>query len=98
MYYLIHASDKPDSLDLRLAARADHLARIQALRDAGRLLTAGPLPAIDSAEPGPAGYCGSCIIAKFSSLTQAEQWVADDPYQHAGVYASVEVKPFLQVF
>ena len=98
MYYVIIATDKPDSLADRKAARPEHLARLDQLRYAGRLLTAGPLPAIDNSDPGPAGFTGSVIIAKFDSLQAANDWAAADPYQAAGVYAKVTVKPYKQVF
>ncbi|WJV55816.1 YciI family protein [Prodigiosinella aquatilis] len=98
MLYLIYATDTPDSLAQRLAARPDHLARLQTLRDQGRLLTAGPLPAVDSEEPGTAGFTGSVIIAEFDSLHEAEFWAEADPYAAAGVYSSVTVKPFKKVF
>ncbi|POZ63443.1 YciI family protein [Chromobacterium alticapitis] len=98
MLYAIVAQDAPGSLDKRLAARPDHLARLQALQDAGRLTLAGPFPAIDSVDPGPAGFSGSLIVAEFPSLAEAQAWADADPYRAAGVYASVEVKPFRQVF
>ncbi len=98
MYYVIVATDKPDSLENRLAARPDHVARLQALREEGRLLTAGPCPALDAEDPGSAGFTGSVIIAEFESLAAAQHWAEDDPYVHAGVYMDVAVKPFKQVF
>lgn len=98
MLYVIYAEDKPDSLTQRLAARPDHLARLQALRDAGRLLTAGPMPAVDSNDPGQAGFTGSTVIAEFESLEHARQWADADPYVAAGVYHQVVVKPYKQVF
>jgi uncharacterized protein YciI len=98
MLYAIVAQDAPGTLDKRLAARPDHLARLQALQDAGRLTLAGPFPAIDSIDPGPAGFSGSLIVAEFPSLAEAQAWADADPYRAAGVYASVEVKPFRQVF
>ncbi len=98
MYYVIFATDRPGSLDARLAARPDHVARLNALRDEGRLLTAGPCPAIDAEDPGAAGFTGSVIIAEFESLPAAQQWADDDPYVHAGVYVDVAVKPFKKVF
>lgn len=94
MWYMIMAEDTPDSLDKRLNARAAHLARLTALQEAGRLLLAGPCPAIDSIDPGPAGYSGSLIVAEFSSLEAAQAWANADPYVSAEVYASVTVKPF----
>ncbi|AQZ95190.1 YciI family protein [Halopseudomonas phragmitis] len=97
MYYAIMASDAPDTLDARLAARPDHLARLQALQNAGRLLLAGPHPAIDSNDPGPAGFTGSLVVAEFESLEQARAWADADPYVSAGVYAEVLIKPFKPV-
>ena len=98
MYYAIIAEDVPQSLEKRLAARPAHLQRLEALRDEGRLLTAGPHPGIDSDDPGDAGFTGSLIIAEFNSLEDAQAWVEDDPYRHAGVYANVTVKPYKKVF
>lgn len=98
MFYSIVAEDVPESLDRRLGARPAHLERLQALREEGRLLIAGPNPAIDSEDPGPAGFSGSLIIAAFDSLEAAEQWAQADPYVAAGVYARVSVKPFKKVF
>ncbi|HFE47868.1 MAG TPA: YciI family protein [Chromatiaceae bacterium] len=98
MYYLIVAEDHPGSLEARLAARPEHLQRLQALQNAGRLLTAGPLPAIDAEDPGPNGFTGSAIIAEFPDQQSAENWAATDPYVAAGVYASVTVKPYKKVF
>ncbi|HEJ7174376.1 YciI family protein [Serratia marcescens] len=97
MLYLIYAQDVPNSLENRLAVRPAHLARLQALRDAGRLVVAGPNPAIDSNDPA-AGFTGSTVIAEFESLAQAQAWAQQDPYIAAGVYADVTVKPFKQVF
>ena len=97
MLYLIEGRDVPDSLPARLQARPAHLARLIALRDAGRLLLAGPLPAIDAEDPGEAGYSGSLIVAEFASLDAARAWADADPYVAAGVYAEVEVRPFRQV-
>lgn len=94
MWYAIMAEDAVDSLDKRMAARPAHLARLQALQDQGRLLLAGPFPAIDSPDPGPAGYSGSLIIAEFDSLQAAQDWAEADPFVTAGVYARVTVKPF----
>lgn len=94
MLYVIIGEDHPGSLENRLAARPAHLERLQALVAEGRLLLAGPCPAIDSADPGPAGFSGSVIIAEFPSLTAAQDWAAADPYLAAGVYQSVVVKPF----
>ncbi len=97
MWYAIYASDVPDSLGKRQQARPAHIARLQELAEQGRLLLAGPFPAIDSEEPGPAGFSGSLIIAEFSSLQAAQQWADHDPYMAAGVYASADVKPFKPV-
>ncbi len=97
LYYAIVALDRPDSLERRLSARPAHLARLQALRDEGRLLLAGPFPAIDSPDPGPAGFSGSLIVATFDSLEAARAWADADPYVAAGVYAEVSVRPFKKV-
>ena len=97
MFYAIIAEDVADSLEKRLAARPAHLERLNALRDQGRLILAGPHPAIDTEDPGDAGFSGSLIVAEFTSLEDAEAWASDDPYQHAGVYAKVTVKPFKKV-
>ncbi len=97
MLYAIIATDTAGSLDARLAARPAHLERLHALRDAGRLVLAGPHPAIDSSDPGPAGFTGSLIVAEFDSLDAARAWADADPYRAAGVYAEVQVKPFRQV-
>lgn|SRR5574343_1432683 len=94
MLYAFIAEDRPGTLEQRLAARPDHLARLQALQAEGRLFVAGPCPAIDSPDPGPAGFTGSLIIAEFPSLAEAEAWAAADPYVSAGVYEKVTVKPF----
>lgn len=94
MYYVIKATDRPHSLEQRSAARSDHLRRLQALQQQGRLLLAGPLPAIDSEDPGPAGFTGSLIVAEFDSLDVAKDWAQADPYVTAGVYESVTVEPF----
>lgn len=98
MLYVIVGQDLPDSLAARLAARPAHLARLKALQDEGRMLVAGPCPAIDSPDPGPAGFSGSLIVAEFASLNAAQAWADADPYVAAGVYASVVVKPFKKVF
>lgn len=98
MYYIIYAQDKPNSLARRLAARPQHLARLEQLQKEGRLLTAGPLPAIDDENPGDAGFTGSAVIAQFDNLAQAEQWAKEDPYVAADVYEKVNVKPFKKVF
>lgn len=97
LFYAITGEDVPDSLDKRLAARPAHLARLNELKDAGRLLLAGPFPAIDSPDPGPAGFSGSLIVAAFDSLQAAQAWADADPYVAAGVYARVSVKPFKKV-
>ncbi|OYW36585.1 MAG: hypothetical protein B7Z35_12290 [Hydrogenophilales bacterium 12-61-10] len=97
MLYAIVGQDVPDSLNQRLAARPAHLARLQALQQAGCLLLAGPFPALDSNDPGPAGFTGSLIVAEFDDLTTAQTWADADPYVTAGVYASVSVKPFRKV-
>lgn len=97
MLYMILGKDVPDSLAQRLASRPAHLARLQALQTEGRLIIAGPLPAIDSPDPGAAGFTGSLIVAEFPSLVDAQAWADADPYLAAGVYASVEVKPFKKV-
>lgn len=98
MLYLIYAQDVSDSLDKRLSVRVAHLERLQLLRDEGRLVLAGPHPAIDSNEPGQAGFTGSTIVAEFTSLEEAKIWAAQDPYIAAGVYADVTIKPLKQVF
>ncbi|QIK37991.1 YciI family protein [Caldichromatium japonicum] len=98
MLYAIIAVDRPDSLAARLQARPAHLARLTVLRDEGRLLLAGPHPAIDCPDPGEAGFTGSLIVAEFPDLAAAEAWAAADPYLTEGVYASLSVKPFKQVF
>lgn len=97
MWYAIEGRDGPDVLGKRSAARADHLARLEQLRDEGRLLLAGPCPAIDAEDPGPAGFSGSIVVARFASLDDARVWADADPYVEAGVYASVEVRPFRKV-
>lgn len=97
MLYAIISQDRADSLSDRLKARPDHLARLEALRDAGRLVLAGPHPAIDSPDPGPAGFSGSLVVAEFDSLEDAQAWADADPYVAAGVYDRVTVKPFRKV-
>lgn len=89
--------DRENSLDDRLAVRPEHLERIQALQSEGRLIVAGPHPAIDSEDPGPAGFSGSLIVAEFDSLEAAQSWANDDPYARTGVFSSVLVKPFKRV-
>lgn len=97
MFYAILASDFPGTLEARLNARPAHLERLKQLQASGRLLVAGPHPAIDSTDPGPAGFTGSLVIAEFESLDTAEAWAQDDPYVAAGVYSQVTVKPFKPV-
>lgn len=97
MWYAIHGIDHPNSLEGRRQARPAHLARLQALADAGRLKLAGPLPAIDAEDPGPAGFTGSLVVAEFPDLAAARAWAEADPYLAAGVYARVEVRPFRPV-
>lgn len=94
MWYAIVTEDTPNSLEKRLANRPAHLARLTTLHEAGRLLLAGPFPAIDSIDPGPAGFTGSLIVAEFNTLAEAEAWANADPFVSAGVYANVSVKPF----
>jgi uncharacterized protein YciI len=98
MFYAITGTDVPDSLEKRLSARPEHLARLEELQRQGRLLAAGPFPAIDNDDPGPAGFSGSLIIAEFDSLSDARHWANSDPYVAAGVYDTVSVKPFKKVF
>lgn len=97
MLYAIIGEDVANSLSKRLSARPDHLARLEALKQAGRLVLAGPTPAIDSNDPGEAGFSGSLVVAEFDSLAAAQQWADADPYVAAGVYANVIVKPFKRV-
>jgi uncharacterized protein YciI len=97
MWFMILGRDADDALPRRLAARADHLARLNLLRDAGRLLLAGPLPAIEAEDPGPAGFVGSLIVAEFASLADARAWADADPYVAAQVYRDVEIRPFRHV-
>lgn len=97
MWYLIHGVDHPNSLEGRKTARPAHLARLELLRDQGRLKLAGPLPAIDAEDPGPAGFTGSVIVAEFGSLEEARAWADADPYVVAEVYARVDVRPFKPV-
>jgi uncharacterized protein YciI len=97
MLYAIISQDRTNSLHDRLQARPDHLARLEILKNDGRLVLAGPHPAIDSADPGPAGFSGSLVVAEFASLEDARAWADADPYQAAGVYESVTVKPFKKV-
>ncbi len=97
MLYMIVGEDAAGSLEKRLQARPEHVARLQALKDRGRLLLAGPNPAIDCEDPGSQGFSGSLIVAEFDSLDEARQWADEDPYLKAGVYQSVSVKPFKKV-
>lgn len=97
MYYVIKATDHPATLEKRMAARPGHLQRLKELQHEGRLLLAGPLPAIDSSDPGPAGYTGSLVVAEFESREAAERWANADPYMAAGVYRAVSVEPFRKV-
>jgi hypothetical protein len=98
MLYAIMATDKPGTLPARLAARPAHLERVKELQAEGRVVLAGPHPAIDSEEPGEAGFTGSLIVAEFSSRAEAQAWAEADPYVAAGVYEQVTIKPFKQVF
>ncbi|NQZ82572.1 MAG: YciI family protein [Colwellia sp.] len=97
MYYLIYSEDVENSLSLRLSVREQHIERLQQLQNEGRLLVAGPCPAIDSENPGEAGFTGSLIIAEFTSLDAAKLWADSDPYITAGVYQKVTVKPYKKV-
>ncbi|NMG64092.1 YciI family protein [Azoarcus indigens] len=97
MFYALIGEDAPDSLETRMAVRPAHLARLQNLKDEGRLLLAGPMPAIDALEPGPAGFAGSLVVAEFASLKEAEEWLANDPYTVQGVFARTTVRPFRKV-
>ena len=96
MLYAIWAQDVEQSLEKRQAARPDHVARLKVLADEGRLILAGPMPAVDSSDPGEAGMTGSLIVAEFTSLEAAQSWAQDDPYIAAGVYEQVSVKPFIK--
>ena len=97
MHYTIIGTDTEASLEKRLAAREAHVARLRQLQQEGRLLIAGPFPAVDSPDPGPAGFTGSLIVAEFDSLQDAQTWAEADPYVAAGVYQTVSVKPFRKV-
>jgi len=97
MLYAVLAQDRPGTLEQRLATRPAHLERLHALQDEGRLLLAGPHPAIDSPDPGEAGFTGSLVVAEFPSLDEAQSWADADPYLTAGVYAQLTVKPFKKV-
>ncbi len=98
MLYAIFGQDVPDSLDKRLGVRPAHVSRLQALQDQGRLLLAGPFPAVDANDPGAAGYTGTLVVAEFGSLEEAEAWAQADPYVSAGVFSQVAVRPFRQTF
>lgn len=98
MLYAIISTDNDGSLEKRLAARPAHLQRLQQLQDAGRLVLAGPHPAIDNENPGAAGFTGSLVVAEFDNLSHAQHWADTDPYMAAGVYANVTIKPFKKVF
>ena len=98
MLYAFICEDVPDSLPKRKVARPDHIARVEELQAAGRVVVGGPLPAIDSDDPGDAGFTGSLLVAEFDSLEEAEAWLREDPYVTAGVFANTIVKPFLRVF
>lgn len=98
MLYAITGQDVPDSLARRQASRPAHVARLQALQAQGRLMLAGPFPAIDAEDPGTAGYTGSLIVAEFASLTEAQTWANDEPYLAGGVYAHIDVRPFRKTF
>jgi len=97
MLYAIIGHDTPDSLDKRMTARPAHLARLQALQDEGRLLLAGPFPAVDAVDPGAAGFTGSLIVAEFASLQAAQEWAEIDPYAATGVFRQITVQPFKKV-
>jgi hypothetical protein len=97
VWYVIYSKDRDDSLQARLQARAAHVARLESLLETGRLLLAGPRPVIDSPDPGPAGFQGSLVVARFDSLDDARDWADADPYIEAGVYESVEVTPFIRI-
>ncbi|KZZ62354.1 hypothetical protein A3762_13395 [Oleiphilus sp. HI0125] len=97
MYYAIISTDVENSLEKRKSARPAHIERLEQLKNEGRLLIAGPHPALDSEDPGPAGFTGSIVVAEFASLSEAQSWADDDPYISAGVYANVVVKPFKKV-
>jgi uncharacterized protein YciI len=94
MYYIILGTDAPASLERRMAVRATHLDRLNKLKDEGRLLLAGPMPAVDALDPGPAGFTGSLIVAEFDSLEEAQTWARADPYATEGVFTDIVVKPF----
>lgn len=95
--YILYARDRDDSLALRMKVRDEHLARVKALADEGRVIIAGPFPAVDASEPTVAGFAGSLIVAEFDSLESARQWFEQDPYVKTGVFESYDVRPFIQV-
>ncbi len=97
MLYVLLGRDLPNSLDARMAARSAHLARLHVLQDAGRLVLAGPLPAVDSADPGANGFVGSLIVAEFENIAAAHAWADADPYIAGNVYREVEIYPFKKV-
>lgn len=97
MLYAIISQDVEDSLDKRLSVRPEHIGRLESLKEQGRLILAGPHPAIDNNEPGPAGFTGSLVVAEFESLEAAQEWADNDPYIKSGAYKSVIVKPFKKV-
>ena len=97
MLYVLIGEDAPDVLSARQAARPAHLARLEALRDEGRLVLAGPMPAIDAPDPGPAGFFGSLVVAEFASQAEAERWLREDPYVIHGVFARTSVRPYKRV-
>jgi uncharacterized protein YciI len=97
MLYVIIGRDRPDSLEARMRVRPAHLERVRALAEQGRIVVAGPFPAVDAADPGPAGFTGSLIVAEFDSLSAAREWTLGDPYVTDGVFAEVDVRPFRQV-
>ena len=98
MLYVIYSEDVENSLAKRLSVRDKHLARLQEMQDQGRLIVAGPCPAIDSNDPGTAGFTGSLLVLEFDNLEQAQAWADADPYIDAGVYKKVTVKPYKMVF
>lgn len=97
MLYALICEDAPGTLENRQSVRPAHLARLEALRDDGRLVLAGPMPAIDTPDPGPAGFFGSLVVAEFPSQGDAERWLADDPYVKGGIFAHTTVRPFKKV-
>ncbi|MCW8880690.1 MAG: YciI family protein [Sedimenticola sp.] len=97
MLYAIMGTDREDSLEARMQARPEHIERLKQLQNEGRLLMAGPHPAIDSEDPGPAGFSGSLIVAEFSSLDAAKAWADEDPYTQTGVFSHISVKPYKKV-